>query len=40
MVVRFSNASRTFSPNPGQWVMHCHNAYHMEGGMARVDAGG
>lgn len=19
--------------NPGQWVLHCHNAYHMEGGM-------
>ncbi|MGH9180237.1 MAG: multicopper oxidase family protein [Acidimicrobiales bacterium] len=19
--------------NPGQWVLHCHNVYHMEGGM-------
>lgn len=22
--------------NPGQWFFHCHNAYHMETGMARV----
>jgi FtsP/CotA-like multicopper oxidase with cupredoxin domain len=22
--------------NPGEWFFHCHNAYHMEGGMARV----
>ncbi len=22
--------------NPGQWFFHCHNAYHMEAGMARV----
>lgn len=22
--------------NPGQWFFHCHNVYHMEGGMARV----
>lgn len=22
--------------NPGRWFFHCHNAYHMEGGMARV----
>ena len=22
--------------NPGQWVMHCHNAYHMEGGMETI----
>lgn len=22
--------------NPGQWLFHCHNAYHMEAGMARV----
>lgn len=21
--------------NPGQWFFHCHNAYHLEGGMAR-----
>jgi FtsP/CotA-like multicopper oxidase with cupredoxin domain len=22
--------------NPGDWLFHCHNAYHMETGMARV----
>nr|WP_233340577.1 multicopper oxidase family protein [Haloprofundus sp. MHR1] len=22
--------------NPGNWLFHCHNAYHLEGGMARV----
>lgn len=22
--------------NPGDWLFHCHNAYHLEGGMARV----
>lgn len=22
--------------NPGDWFFHCHNAYHMEAGMARV----
>ena len=22
--------------NPGKWFFHCHNLYHMEGGMARV----
>lgn len=22
--------------NPGQWVLHCHNVYHMEGGMEAV----
>lgn len=22
--------------NPGEWFFHCHNAYHMESGMARV----
>jgi len=22
--------------NPGNWLFHCHNAYHMEAGMARV----
>lgn len=22
--------------NPGDWVFHCHNAYHMETGMMRV----
>ncbi len=21
--------------NPGRWLFHCHNAYHMEMGMAR-----
>jgi ribosomal protein S4 len=21
--------------NPGQWMFHCHNLYHMEAGMAR-----
>jgi FtsP/CotA-like multicopper oxidase with cupredoxin domain len=21
--------------NPGQWFFHCHNAYHLEAGMAR-----
>jgi FtsP/CotA-like multicopper oxidase with cupredoxin domain len=21
--------------NPGRWFLHCHNAYHMEAGMAR-----
>jgi FtsP/CotA-like multicopper oxidase with cupredoxin domain len=22
--------------NPGEWFFHCHNAYHMESGMARI----
>lgn len=22
--------------NPGQWVLHCHNIYHMEGGMETI----
>lgn len=22
--------------NPGQWMVHCHNAYHLEGGMAAM----
>jgi hypothetical protein len=22
--------------NPGQWIFHCHNLYHLEAGMARV----
>ncbi len=22
--------------NPGRWIFHCHNLYHLEGGMARV----
>ena len=22
--------------NPGAWLFHCHNLYHMEAGMARV----
>ena len=21
--------------NPGRWFFHCHNAYHLEAGMAR-----
>jgi FtsP/CotA-like multicopper oxidase with cupredoxin domain len=20
--------------NPGEWMFHCHNAYHLEAGMA------
>jgi FtsP/CotA-like multicopper oxidase with cupredoxin domain len=20
--------------NPGQWMLHCHNTYHLEAGMA------
>ena len=24
--------------NPGQWMLHCHNAYHQESGMmTRLD---
>ncbi len=22
--------------NPGQWMMHCHNTYHLESGMATI----
>jgi FtsP/CotA-like multicopper oxidase with cupredoxin domain len=22
--------------NPGQWLLHCHNTYHLESGMATV----
>jgi len=22
--------------NPGDWLFHCHNLYHLESGMARV----
>jgi FtsP/CotA-like multicopper oxidase with cupredoxin domain len=22
--------------NPGNWIFHCHNLYHLEAGMARV----
>jgi FtsP/CotA-like multicopper oxidase with cupredoxin domain len=22
--------------NPGQWMLHCHNTYHLEMGMATV----
>jgi FtsP/CotA-like multicopper oxidase with cupredoxin domain len=25
-----------FADNPGDWLFHCHHAYHMEAGMARV----
>ena len=24
--------------NPGQWMLHCHNAYHLEAGMTAVVA--
>jgi len=33
------HASRTiefFTNEPGQWMLHCHNLYHMKTGMARV----
>ncbi|MCM2282278.1 MAG: multicopper oxidase domain-containing protein, partial [Bdellovibrionaceae bacterium] len=33
------HSSRTiefFSSEPGQWMLHCHNLYHMKTGMARV----
>ena len=22
--------------NPGQWMLHCHNTYHLETGMATI----
>ncbi|MEO8601483.1 MAG: multicopper oxidase domain-containing protein [bacterium] len=22
--------------NPGRWIFHCHNVFHLEAGMARV----
>jgi FtsP/CotA-like multicopper oxidase with cupredoxin domain len=25
----------SLADNPGRWFFHCHNAYHMEMGMAR-----
>ncbi|MGL6149528.1 MAG: multicopper oxidase domain-containing protein [Plesiomonas sp.] len=25
-----------YSDNPGRWVFHCHNMYHMVSGMLRV----
>lgn len=25
---------RTSTPTPGKWITHCHNTYHLEGGMA------
>ena len=25
-----------FADNPGDWLFHCHNLYHLEAGMARV----
>ncbi|MCO8255791.1 multicopper oxidase family protein [Haladaptatus sp. AB618] len=25
-----------FADNPGNWLFHCHNLYHLESGMARV----
>ncbi len=33
------HASRTiefYANEPGQWMLHCHNLYHMKSGMARV----
>jgi len=33
------HGSRTiefFANEPGQWMLHCHNLYHMKAGMARV----
>lgn len=33
------NGSRTiefYANEPGQWMLHCHNLYHMKTGMARV----
>ena len=23
--------------NPGKWITHCHNTYHLEGGHGRLD---
>lgn len=32
-----SSVTMTFQANnPGQWMIHCHNAYHLESGMATV----
>ncbi len=25
---------QTDADNPGQWMLHCHNTYHLESGMA------
>jgi hypothetical protein len=25
-----------FADNPGSWIFHCHNLYHLDSGMARV----
>jgi FtsP/CotA-like multicopper oxidase with cupredoxin domain len=25
-----------YANEPGQWMLHCHNLYHMDSGMARV----
>jgi len=25
-----------YADNPGEWIFHCHNIYHLEGGMGRV----
>jgi FtsP/CotA-like multicopper oxidase with cupredoxin domain len=37
MVPPMGSASFDFvADNPGNWFFHCHNAYHMEMGMARV----
>ena len=31
-----STESRVDAVNPGQWMLHCHNAYHGEAGMMSV----
>jgi len=25
-----------WADNPGQWMFHCHNTYHLEAGMATL----
>lgn len=37
LVNTMETLSLTFvADNPGRWLFHCHNLYHMELGMARV----
>ncbi len=31
-----STTVRIQADNPGDWVVHCHNSYHMETGMMGV----
>jgi FtsP/CotA-like multicopper oxidase with cupredoxin domain len=31
-----SGAIEFIASNPGIWFHHCHNLYHMEGGMANL----